>query len=90
MVDTLEGVTEQLGTPKTIQVDQGPELVSKALDLWAWLNGVTLDFSRPGTLTLYGKISSTPHRSCTIGAIQLASHILYTVELNSHNEQRRT
>ena len=32
-------------------MDQGPEFVSKALDLWAWLNGVTLDFSRPGKPT---------------------------------------
>ena len=51
VVDTLERVTEELGTPKTIRVDQGPEFVSKALDLWAWLNGVTLDFSRPGKPT---------------------------------------
>ena len=29
----------------------GPEFISKALDLWAWLNGVTLDFSRPGKPT---------------------------------------
>ena len=48
VVDTLERVTDELSTPKTIRVDQGPEFVSKALDLWAWLNGVTLDFSRPG------------------------------------------
>lgn len=32
-------------------VDNGPEFISKALDLWAWLNGVTLDFSRPGKPT---------------------------------------
>ena len=51
VVDTLERVTEELGTPKSIRVDQGPEFVSKALDLWAWLNGVTLDFSRPGKPT---------------------------------------
>ena len=51
VVDTLERVTEELGTPKTIRVDQGPEFVGKALDLWALLNGVTLDFSRPGKPT---------------------------------------
>ena len=51
VVDTLERVTDELGTPKTIRVDQGPELVSKALDPWAWLNGVILDFSRPGKPT---------------------------------------
>ena len=38
------------GTPKTIRVD-GPEFISKALDRWAYENGVTLDFSRPGKPT---------------------------------------
>jgi putative transposase len=35
------------GAPCAIQVDNGPEFVSKALDRWAYENGVTLDFSRP-------------------------------------------
>ena len=39
------------GVPKTIRVDNGPEFVSKELDLWAYSNGVTLDFSRPGNPT---------------------------------------
>ena len=29
----------------------GPEFISKALDRWAYENGVTLDFSRPGKPT---------------------------------------
>ncbi len=29
----------------------GPAFIRKALDLRAWLNGVTLDFSRPGKPT---------------------------------------
>ena len=32
-------------------VDNGPEFISKALDRWAYENGVTLDFSRPGKPT---------------------------------------
>ena len=51
VVDTLERVTAEYGKPKSIRVDQGPEFVRKALDLWAYLNGVTLDFSRPGKPT---------------------------------------
>lgn len=35
------------GAPRTIRVDNGPEFISKALDRWAYENGVTLDFSRP-------------------------------------------
>jgi putative transposase len=39
------------GAPRTIRVDNGPEFVSKVLDRWAYENGVTLDFSRPGKPT---------------------------------------
>ena len=39
------------GAPRTIRVDNGPEFVSKTLDRWAYENGVTLDFSRPGKPT---------------------------------------
>jgi putative transposase len=37
--------------PGRIQVDNGTEFISKALDKWAYENGVTLDFSRPGKPT---------------------------------------
>lgn len=37
--------------PERIQVDNGSEFISKALDLWAYDNKVTLDFSRPGKST---------------------------------------
>lgn len=39
------------GAPRAIRVDNGPEFISKALDRWAYENGVTLDFSRPGKPT---------------------------------------
>lgn len=39
------------GTPMRIQVDNGSEFISKALDKWAYDNSVTLDFSRPGKPT---------------------------------------
>ena len=51
VVDTLDRVTAIHGMPKSIRVDNGPEFISKDLDLWAWSNGVTLDFSRPGKPT---------------------------------------
>ncbi|WP_410896817.1 IS3 family transposase [Pontibacter sp. E15-1] len=37
--------------PKRIQVDNGSEFISRALDRWAYENKVTLDFSRPGKPT---------------------------------------
>ena len=34
--------------PKKIRVDNGTEFTSRAMDHWAYWNGIELDFSRPG------------------------------------------
>jgi putative transposase len=47
----LTRIGAQRGLPKTIRVDNGSEFTSKALDQWAYANGVQLDFSRPGKPT---------------------------------------
>lgn len=46
VVATPERVTVEHGLPNSIRVDNGPQFVSKDLDLWADMNGVILDFSR--------------------------------------------
>jgi len=51
VVQTLERVCAVTGYPKSIRVDQGSEFISRDLDLWAYQNDVTLDFSRPGKPT---------------------------------------
>ncbi len=51
VVDVLDRVCRETGFPRTIRVDQGPEFISKDLDLWAYRRGVVLDFSRPGKPT---------------------------------------
>jgi putative transposase len=51
VVEVLERVANSYGLPKIIKVDNGPELISKALDEWAYRQGVKLDFSRPGKPT---------------------------------------
>ena len=51
VVATLERVCKVMGYPSAIRVDQGSEFVSRDLDLWAYQNDVTLDFSRPGKPT---------------------------------------
>ena len=51
VVRVLEHVTAERGKPQSIRVDNGPEFVSKSLDMWAYFNGVKLDFSRPGKPT---------------------------------------
>src|SRR3546814_14532540 len=50
-LQTLEVTCAMVGYPKTIRVDQGSEFISRDLDLWAYANDVTLDFSRPGKPT---------------------------------------
>ncbi len=35
--DTLERVSGRYGSPKSIRVDNGPEFISKDLDLWAYM-----------------------------------------------------
>ena len=51
VVRVLEGVVDEHGLPRAIRVDNGPEFISKDLDLWAYWNKVKLDFSRPGKPT---------------------------------------
>ncbi len=51
VVDVLNRIKISRGIPKTIRLDNGPEFISKAVDKWAYENGVTLDYSRPGKPT---------------------------------------
>jgi putative transposase len=51
VVQTLERACKVFGYPKSIRADNGPEFVSRDLDLWAYQNDVILDFSRPGKPT---------------------------------------
>lgn len=51
VVATLDRICRQTGYPMTIRVNQGSECISRDLDLWAYQNDVTLDFSRPGKPT---------------------------------------
>lgn len=44
----METLSRVRGLPKAITVDNGSEFYSKALDSWAYRNGVQLDFIRPG------------------------------------------
>jgi putative transposase len=51
VAEVLERLAQTTGLLKMIQVDNGPEFVSKALDEWAHRRQVKLAFSRPGTPT---------------------------------------
>jgi transposase InsO family protein len=54
----LDKVVALRGAPKAITVDNGTEVGSKAMDHWAYLNGVHLDFIRPGRPVENGYIES--------------------------------
>jgi len=51
VVQTLDRVCAKIGYPRTIRVDNSSEFISRDLDLWTYVNKVTLDFSRPGKPT---------------------------------------
>lgn len=51
VVAVLIQAVEEKGLPKSIRIDNGPEFTSKVLNQWAYLNGVELDFIRPGKPT---------------------------------------
>jgi putative transposase len=58
VVSVLADLALRGRVPQTIAVDNGSEFVSKALDQWAYLNRVELDFSRPGKPTDNAMIES--------------------------------
>ena len=60
VVETTPRVIAEVGCPTTVQPDNDPEFISKELDLWAFMRGVTLDFSRPGKPTDNAFIESDP------------------------------
>ncbi len=54
----LDKILLKRGAPASITVDNGTEFTSKALDHWAYSNGVHLDFIRPGRPVENGYIES--------------------------------
>ncbi len=48
VADVLTRLSMTVEMPGVIRVDNGPEFTSKALDQWAYCNGVHLDFISPG------------------------------------------
>jgi len=54
----LDKIVASRGAPKSITVDNGTEFAIKAMDHWAYNNGVHLDFIRPGRPVENGYIES--------------------------------
>jgi putative transposase len=51
VVKVLNRIKAQRGASKMLFCDNGSEFCSQAMDLWAYQNGVRIDFSRPGKPT---------------------------------------
>jgi putative transposase len=51
VVRTLNRSKNKRGVPKLLFCYSGSEFTSQAMDLWAYQNGVKIDFSRPGKPT---------------------------------------
>jgi putative transposase len=58
VVAVLDRMLEHTGTPVSITVDHGTEFTSKALEEWAYRQGVKLNFTHPGKPTENGHIES--------------------------------
>ncbi len=58
VVRVLERLIGLVGKPESIRIDNGPEFVSQALDVWACQQQIELDFTTPGKPTENGHIES--------------------------------
>lgn len=51
VVNTLTAIAARRRTPRRIYCDNGSEFAGRLVDLWAYSNNVTMEFSRPGRPT---------------------------------------
>ena len=58
VAELLETHIANQGDPVSITVDHGTEFTSRALEDWAWMRGIKLDFTNPGKPTENGHIES--------------------------------
>ncbi len=58
VVRVLQRFQQERGGPQRLLCDLGSEFSSQVLDLWAYQNGVKIEFSRPGKPTDNGDIES--------------------------------
>ena len=58
VVRVLDAIAERRGYPSAMQIDNGPEFTSRALDQWAYEHRVALHFIQPGKPTQNAHIES--------------------------------
>jgi len=84
VVQTLERICCRNGYPKTIRVDNGSEFISRDMDLWAYANDVTLDFSRPAARQLFACKQREGGKPTDNGFIEAFNSKFRTECLNAH------
>jgi len=77
VIDVLNRLSRSHRTPAVIQVDNGTDFASRALDAWAYREDVRLDFSRPGQPTDNAHIESFNAR---LRAECLNAHVFESLE----------
>ena len=51
MVNILSRIATERSSPKRVHCDNGSELAGRLVDLWAYANGVAMEYARPGKPT---------------------------------------
>jgi len=77
VIDVLNRLARSHRKPAVIQVDNGTEFASRALDAWAYREDVRLDFSRPGKPTDNAHVESFNAR---LRAECLSAHVFESLE----------
>jgi putative transposase len=77
VIDVLKRLARSHRKPSMIQVDNGTEFASRALDAWAYREDVRLDFSPPGQPTDKAHIESFNAR---LRAECLNAHVFESLE----------
>ncbi len=77
VIDVLNRLSRSHRKPAVIQVDNGTEFASRAMDAWAYREDVRLDFSRPGKPTDNAHIESFNAR---LRAERLNAHVFESLE----------
>jgi len=90
----LDRIAMTRGLPEVITLDNGPEFISKALDLWAYTNGVRLRFIQPGKPTqnayiesFNGKFRDECLNDNVFVSLQSAQRIIETWRLDYNSER---
>ena len=56
VIQTLQRAIDMRGKPSSIRVDNGPEFISKKLEIWCYIKGIKLKFIQPGCPTQNSRV----------------------------------